>query len=218
MKRTLYFWTIAALLVLAATAAGAQSLGDVARQNRKDKGKPAPATVYTNDNLPSDAASRFTGPAETKDSEQKHTESDGSDNSAKNEHKDASKDAVDKKADSDEKKADAEEKKSDDDLSAVEKEKKQSEEWRKKFADQKNAISMAERELDVLQREYRLRAAAYYADAGNSLRNQKPWADADRDYRAKIDAKQKELESAKQKLEDMKEEARKAGVPGSVAD
>jgi len=90
--------------------------------------------------------------------------------------------------------------------------------WKKRFADQKNKIALLQREMDVIQGEYRLRAAAYYADAGNALRNQAAWAQQSRDYKDKIDAKQKALEQAKQKLEDMQEEARKAGMPSSVSD
>jgi hypothetical protein len=75
-----------------------------------------------------------------------------------------------------------------------------------------------ERELNLLQGEYRLRAAAYYADAGNALRNQADWAKQDRDYHARLDAKQKQLDEAKQKLGDMQEAARKAGMPNSIAE
>ena len=72
------------------------------------------------------------------------------------------------------------------------------------------------RELDVLQREYQLRAAAMYADAGNRLRNEGDWDKQDAQYKQQIADKQKALDDAKQKLEDMLEDARKAGVPASI--
>jgi len=72
------------------------------------------------------------------------------------------------------------------------------------------------RELDVLQREYQIRAAAMYADAGNRLRNSGNWDQQDAQYKQQIADKQKALDDAKQKLDDMREEARKAGVPSSV--
>lgn len=75
---------------------------------------------------------------------------------------------------------------------------------------------MDSRELDVLQREYQLRAAAFYADAGNRLRNQAVWDQEDAKYKEQIADKQKELDTAKQKLDDMQEDARKAGMPSSV--
>ncbi len=72
------------------------------------------------------------------------------------------------------------------------------------------------RELDVLQREYRLRAAAFYADAGNRLRNAGTWDKEDRQYKQQVADKQKGLDAAKKQLDDMQEQARKAGVPSSM--
>jgi hypothetical protein len=72
------------------------------------------------------------------------------------------------------------------------------------------------RELDVLQREYQIRAAAMYADAGNRLRNQADWDKQDTQYKQQIADKQKAVDEAKQKLEELQENARKAGAPTSV--
>jgi hypothetical protein len=96
--------------------------------------------------------------------------------------------------------------------------KKQSEwkSWQDKVSAQKNAIDLASRELDVLQKEYQLRAAAMYADVGNRLRNSTQWDKEDADYKQKIADKQKAVDDAKQKLDDMQEEARKAGVPAAM--
>jgi hypothetical protein len=88
--------------------------------------------------------------------------------------------------------------------------------WQNKLTAQKDSIDLAARELDVLQREYQLRAAAFYADAGNRIRNELPWDKQDAEYKQKIADKQKALDDAKQKLVDMEEEARKAGVPSSM--
>jgi len=65
----------------------------------------------------------------------------------------------------------------------------------------------------VAQREYRLRAAAFYADAGSRLRNQGSWDKEDAQYKQQIAQKQKALDDAKKALDDMKEQGRKAGVP-----
>jgi hypothetical protein len=70
----------------------------------------------------------------------------------------------------------------------------------------------------VLQREYQIRAAAMYADAGNRMRNEAQWDKQDADYKQKIADKQKAVEDAKQKLGDMQEEARKDGVPSAMVD
>jgi hypothetical protein len=90
--------------------------------------------------------------------------------------------------------------------------------WQNKLTAQKDAIDLAARELDVLQREYQLRAAAMYADAGNRIRNSAQWDKQDAEYKQKIADKQKAVDDARQRLGDMQEEARKAGVPSSMLD
>jgi hypothetical protein len=90
--------------------------------------------------------------------------------------------------------------------------------WQDKLSEQKNQIDLNSRELDVLQKEYQLRAAAMYGDAGNRLRNSAEWDKEDADYKQKIADKQKAVDDAKQKLDDMQEEARKAGVPSSMSE
>jgi hypothetical protein len=90
--------------------------------------------------------------------------------------------------------------------------------WSEKISAQKDQIDLLGRELDVLQREYKIRAAAMYADVGNRLRNAADWDKQDAQYKQQIADKQKALDDAKQKLDDMLEEARKAGVPASIAE
>jgi hypothetical protein len=89
-------------------------------------------------------------------------------------------------------------------------------EWQKKIATQKNQVDLLARELDVAQREYRLRAAAFYADAGNRLRNAGSWDKEDAQYKQQIAQKQKSVDAAKQQLSDLQEQARKSGVPSSM--
>jgi hypothetical protein len=88
--------------------------------------------------------------------------------------------------------------------------------WGDRLSAQLDEINLLTRELDVLQREYQIRAAAMYGDVGNRLRNETNWDKQDAQYKQQIADKQKALDDAKQKLEDMQEEARKAGVPASV--
>jgi hypothetical protein len=90
--------------------------------------------------------------------------------------------------------------------------------WQDKLTTQKDQIDLASRELDVLQREYQLRAAAMYADAGNRMRNSGEWDKEDTQYKDKIAEKLKAVDDAKQKLVDMQEEARKSGVPSSMTE
>lgn len=88
--------------------------------------------------------------------------------------------------------------------------------WQEKINIQQQQVDSMAHELDLNQREYRLRAAAFYADAGNRLRNEADWDKEDADYKQKISDQQKALDEAKQKLNDLQEEARKSGVPESV--
>ena len=88
--------------------------------------------------------------------------------------------------------------------------------WGDRIAQQQQTIDLLTRELDVVQREYQIRAAAMYGDVGNRLRNSADWDKQDAQYKQQIADKQKALDDAKQKLEDLREEARKAGVPSSV--
>ena len=88
--------------------------------------------------------------------------------------------------------------------------------WQKKISTQKDQVDLLARELDVVQREYRLRAAAFYADAGNRLRSSGSWDQEDAQYKQQIADKQKALDKAKEALDDLQEQARKAGVPSGM--
>lgn len=90
--------------------------------------------------------------------------------------------------------------------------KQKAEDLNKKIEAQRNEIVLLQRELDVAQREQRLRAAAFYADAGTQLRDSAKYADDSRKEQELIDTKKQGLERAQEKLEDLKEQARKAGV------
>jgi hypothetical protein len=92
---------------------------------------------------------------------------------------------------------------------------KANDEWKQKISEQQAKVDMLTREVDVTQREYRLRAAAFYADAGNRLRNQGAWDKEDAQYNR---TGQKQRHSMmRRKLDDLKEKARKAGVPAKYA-
>ena len=98
---------------------------------------------------------------------------------------------------------------------------KQEAEWRAKFAAQKDGIAKLEREIGVAERENSSRQAQTQTtsqDLGSRLRNPVLWAAENKKYQDEIDGKKKELAEAKQKLEDMKDDLRKAGLPNSWAD
>jgi hypothetical protein len=194
------------------------SLGDYARQVRKDPAAKSKPKVFDNDNLPKDDKLSIVGTApaaSTDNSAAKQGES--SDNPATGEAK-AGADA--KSAGEAKSGADANATtalkgttKPADDEAAKQAAWKQ---WGERINSQKQQVDLLTRELDVVQREYQIRAAAMYADAGNRLRNSADWDKQDAQYKQQIADKQKALDEAKQKLDDTREDARKAGVPSSV--
>jgi hypothetical protein len=216
MKRITMIGAVLALFAFVMTAAAQQyqgqnqdqSLADFAKKVHKENGPSAKPKVYDNDNLPtSDKLSVVGQPTETA--------SNGTPD-ANGDPKDATKDAA--KAPGD--KAATGEKKDGAKGPADDEKAKQAawKTWQDKVNSQKSEITLASRELDVMQREYQLRAAAMYADAGNRLRNEASWDKEDADYKQKIADKQKAVDDAKQKLSDIQEEARKAGVPSSMTE
>jgi hypothetical protein len=193
-------FVLAGLLV---TLAGgqSQSLGDYARSVRKEE-KKAPTKQYDNDNLPTTDKISIVGnateppdaQASSRESSSEATPGQGAGSSTTPE---AQPQDTTKKADS----ADPQ---------------KANDEWKQKLTDQKSKVDLLARELDVAQREYRLRAAAFYADAGNRLRNQGSWDKEDAQYKKDLAQKQRALDDAKKGLDDMREQARKAGMPARV--
>jgi hypothetical protein len=175
----------------------AQPLGDYARSVRKDK-KPATAKQFDNDNLPAEDRLSVVGtqtasntPGANNDQAQPATignaNANASDKPGGIKPGESSEDRQKTYAD-----------------------------WKDRLTAQKDKTDLLSRELDVEQREYQLRAAAMYADAGNRLRNSGSWDKEDADYKKKIDEKKKAVDDAKQELDSMQEDARKAGVPSSV--
>jgi hypothetical protein len=185
MKKLLLFALM--FMFTAAALAQQQSLGDVARANRAKQR--ATATTNLND----DNFARSNAPA---------AESAAQEDAAS---KDAGK-AEGKAADSKAASATGAKK----DSTAA-----QNDKLKGQIDAQKKEIATLQRELDIAERETKLRAAAYYADAGVMLRDQARFAEESRKSQAEIDAKKQALTAAQEKLSDLQEQARKAGLPGS---
>jgi hypothetical protein len=192
MKRIFYL-CIAVLFL--ATLACAQndnvSLGDAARAARVNKTQASPnAKVYDNDNLPTGGAISTT----TGDFAGVAASKDDKDSKDKT----AAKGGKDKTGDNGKS--------------------TQEQAFKDKAADLKKNIDQLSRELDVMQREQRLKAAAYYGDAGTKLRNQQQYQDDEKKYQSDLSAKQDQLSQAKQQLDDLREQVRQAGLPASIAE
>ena len=94
---------------------------------------------------------------------------------------------------------------------------KAADEWNEKIAKQKEKIASLNHELDLDQRELRLRAAAMYTDPNVSVRNVQ-WDKDEAQYKSDVDTKQKELDAARQQLDEMQEQAHKAGIAENEKD
>ncbi len=184
MKRTA--WIYIGFLLLGASFASAQSLGDYARTARKNKPQTSAATRhYDNDNLPTTEQLSVVGPAPSA--------------TANNGQSGINVAAAEQNA------AKMDRQKANDEL-------------QKKITAQKEKIDALSHELDLSQREYRLRAAAMYGDAGSRLRNAAQWDKDDAQYKSEAESKQKAIEAARLQLEDLQEQARKAGMKEKESD
>jgi chromosome segregation ATPase len=82
--------------------------------------------------------------------------------------------------------------------------------WRKRFADARTKLAIAERDLDVSQRELNLLQTQYYADPNKQLQQQLSRDDINAKT-AKVDEKKEEVAKLTQAIEDLKDEMRHAG-------
>jgi hypothetical protein len=174
-------------------------LGDAARAARKNKADASPATRhYDNDNLPTNPALSVVGP-----------EPVAATNTAASAQ---SKDAASSVNDKDKNKDKNNDKKPADPTVAAAERQKSADEMKKKLAEQQQKIDALNHEISLDQREDRLRAAAFYSDAGTQLRNSAEWQKEQTQSKNDADAKQKALDAARQQYEEMQEQARKAGI------
>lgn len=84
--------------------------------------------------------------------------------------------------------------------------------WRKRFAEAREALGNAEKELAILQRELETNRVQYYPDPQKTLEQETLRSDIN-EKRRKIEAKQKEVADLRQALEDLERQLRAEGGP-----
>lgn len=179
-------------LLVSVGAARAQSLADYAREAKKNKTETSSASHhYDNDNLPTNGDLSVVGPPPATD---------------------IKKDA----APEDAKTATAPKAPAVDPAATAAEHQKAADELAKNIQKQKEKIDWLSHDLDLEQREYRLRAAAFYGDAGDRLRNAGKWDKDDAQFKSDIASKQQAVDAARQELDALQEQARKAGVQEKV--
>jgi hypothetical protein len=178
-------------------AAQSDSLAEAARKHKQQQaGKPVAAKVYTNDNLPAtETISTVGAPASdaaaTAPADGQAVSADGSTPAAK----DGAKPADDSKS-----------------------RQKTWEDWREKIEKQKAAVEQMRKENDEIDRQYKLTTGNYNSSAQQRLFDGAAMAKEDAAYKQQMEQKQKAIEDAKQKIEDLQEGARRAGVPSGYRD
>jgi hypothetical protein len=203
MKRVVFGSMAAIFMIALSVMAGAQaqsaSLGDYARSVRQNKPQAtkAPAKVYDNDNLPSATISVVGAPAtstdaakDSKDSQQPDAKAD--DKTAASTPKTGEK-AAEKKAATEIKPG-----------QSPEERQKAFDGWKTRIADQKKKVDQLAHDLDDFQHN-------------STLAQVSLWPETQK-YGQGLADKQKALAQAKAELSDLQEQARKAGVPASVAE
>jgi hypothetical protein len=193
------------LLLAAAFPAGAQqaatgdqasvSLGDVARQQRA--AHPAkPAKVFTNDDL---AEVNYDNGAVIKDkTDDKEQPGSAAPPPAATKKAEGGADSVAEDRAEDARRA------------------KNREELLAQCVQQEKALDLLKRERDVLQKQAEVQASMYYLDAGSRLNDPRAFTALQTNYQNDIAAKQQQVEEAQHRLDALKDQAHKAGVPLTV--
>jgi hypothetical protein len=219
MNRALKLSLAASLLLFTGTAfaqsSPQQPLGDYARAVRKSKGAPSTSDqaataskqkkVYENDTMPTTSSLSVVGNTEASSSQPSQDAS-------------ASSQPGSSLGSTDDKKG---EKKDDPKIKpgqSVEERKQAYDAWKQKLDAQNEKITKLSHDLDLLQREYNVKAAEFYSDTANRAQNPTGFAKQDADYKQQLTEKQQAVDAAKAQMNDMQESARKAGVPSSVTE
>jgi len=217
MKRLFSLFTAAVIITFTASNFSAaqsqthpsESLGDIARAAKKTKSAPAASKVYDNDNIPKITSISVVG------DEGSATASDQKKADGQDQDQTKNPDGTPKKdGQTGDQKPEVQLKPG----QSAEERQKALDQWKDKLAGQKDKISLLSRELDVLEREHQLKAAEFYADTGRRTQNPNGFSEEDAKYKQQIADKQKQLDDAKGKLNEMEDEARKAGAPNSITE
>lgn len=202
----LLFVSVGASMAMAQTSQ--ESLGDYARAIKKSKGAPTTPDqkkMYDNDNMPTTSSISVVGSAPA---------APPSDAAASEQSKDADAPA---KASGDSKKDEKKDPEIKAGQSAAER-KEALDSWKQKLDAQSDKVTGLSHELELLQREYRVKSSEFYANTAYRAQNPTGFAKDDAEYKQKIADKQKELDDAKAKLSTLQDDARKDGAPNSVTD
>ncbi len=204
MKRIAEVFGVVILTGLLAGMASAQeqSLADAARNHKQQQaGKPVATKIFTNDNLPATETISTVGTAPS-DSAAAPVASDSGQPATSETNAAAAKDGS------------ANTKTGDDDKQRQ----KSWEDWRDKIQKQKATVEQIQKENEEIERQYKLTTGNYYNSAQQRVFDGAAMTKEDASYKEQMEQKKKAIDDAKQKIDDMQEEARRAGVPSGFRD
>jgi hypothetical protein len=191
------------LWLLSASTFAQVSLGDLARQQRAAKvTKPAAPRVITNDDLvgvPGGQPGATDSTAAGSGTASSNSTSSGS-GGAKGQAKDGKVTAAQSAS------------------SPVDAFKDQRRDFRARYAEQQSVVDRLTRELNVAGHDYDYQTTQYWSDAGTRLRDNGEWVKKRTQYEREMTEGQKKLTEAQSKLDQIREDARHAGLPESTFD
>ncbi len=183
-------------LLAGVAAAQSDSLAEAARKHRQQQsGKPVAAKVYTNDNLPATETISTVGAPASDAATSTPTDGQATADGSASVAKDGAKPADDTKT-----------------------RQKTWEDWRDKIQKQKASVEQMQKENEEIDRQYKLTSGNYYNSAQQRLYDGAAMAKEDAAYKQQMEQKKKAMDDAKQKIDDLQEEARRAGVPSGYRD
>jgi hypothetical protein len=206
MKQILV-WTFTTLVTgaMASAQTQPQPLGDYARAVKKTKPAPQKSSkTYDNDNIPRNTTLSVVGAEKSEP---------GAGNDSTSQDESASPTTPDEKADSAKKAEELPQVKAG---QSSEDRQKAIADWKQKIDDQKGKVDLLSRELNVLQRELDVKRADFYSSTARAVQNSRGFDEEESKYKQQIADKQKSLDGAKAKLDELQEQARKSGVPNSA--
>jgi hypothetical protein len=183
-------------LLAGVAAAQSDSMADAARKHKQQQaGKPVAAKVYTNDNLPATETISTVGAPASDAAATAPTDGQAAAEGPTPAPKDGAKPADETKT-----------------------RQKTWEDWRDKIQRQKASVEQMQKENEEIDRQYKLTTGNYYNSAQQRLYDGAAMAKEDAAYKQQLEQKKKAIEDAKQKIDDLQEEARRAGVPSGFRD
>ena len=207
MKRSEYLGTLILTGLLAGVAAAqSDSLADAARLHKQQQaGKPTTAKVFTNDDLPTTETINTVGPKATEEPVLHMATDGGREIPVESSPVPANAGAASSAAKDDAAKAKPADESKD--------RQKTWEDWRSKIQKQAAMVEQLEKDNEEIERQFKLTTGNYYNSAQQRIYDGAAMQKEDASYREQMEQKKKAIEEAKQKVDDLQEEARRAGVP-----